>query len=204
MIYNPESFVKYRDLPNLNTMFGNIGHSWNNLLPNDLYIKGLPKVINTDFSTVNSAGAGPDTLHTFSIPAETLKAGDLLDVVYGGNTAANDNNKFLQTEFDGLTIEATGGTDIDDAVGWIFLMRIGIIDSTHIVAVSSFLWNALAVDSPAAIFTTFAAGFMAIGRNRLRTVANMDSNAMVLRVRAGGVVAADIFQNYSEIRLTRF
>lgn len=201
---NRNQLITRADIPNLTPMFGNLGNSWNNPFPNDLFIKSIAKTIHTDFSKVDQSGAGPDTLHTFSFPANSLKVGDIISSVHGGNIAANNNNKEIRTEFDAQVIENTGGLDKDDVQGWIFLTKIGIIDTTHVICVGNLIWGPLDVDSTAAIFNTFTSGFFSGGRNRALTVADITSNAMVLRVRAGGAAAADVYQNFSEIQLTRF
>lgn len=202
----PETFVQYKNLPNYNSMFGNIGKDWNNPLPNDLFIRGVPKVINRQFTRVNSSGAGPDTLHTFTIPAKTLKAGDLVEYWAGGGWAGNDTDKFVHGEFGNLVYENGGALDIDGS-GWVLCSRILVVDVTHVNITHFVVAGAVSLDS-GNVVNTFGLGAIVIVRTLNNTaINNMDSNDSVVRIRSvagAGAAANDIFQDTSEIKLTRF
>lgn len=101
-MYNPTKFVQYKDLPNLTPMFGNIGNSWNNPVPNDLYIKGVPKNIFQNAASAGNIGVGLDTIRTFTIVANSLNNNqDYIDFEFLVLFATNDNDKRLQLEVDG-------------------------------------------------------------------------------------------------------
>ena len=78
-MFNPSGFVKHKELPNFQSMFGNTGKSWDAVFPNDLYIKSIAKNIVNRSDTVLISGAGPVVLHSFSFPAGSLKAGNIID-----------------------------------------------------------------------------------------------------------------------------
>lgn len=204
---NPFSRVLTKDLPNFNSLFGNLGKSWTNPLPNDLHIKGLPKVIERNFARVNSVGAGPDVLHTYTLPAGTVKANDLIEIAYSGGFAANNTDKFVQAQFGGVSYEPGGALDID-ALGWFICTRIGIVDSTHVNIGHFITMGTFHINSDNVTITAFNIGGLTIVRNAdNQVVPDMSSNATVIRVRsvAGvGAAVSDIYQNISEIKLTRF
>src|SRR5262245_46965128 len=62
-----------------------------------------------DNSTVNNSGAGPDTLHTFSLPANSLRNDkDYIDLWYAGGSVNNANTKFVNARFGGNIYEGIG------------------------------------------------------------------------------------------------
>lgn len=168
------------------------------------FIVGIPKVIRLDTSTVSSAGAGPDVLHTYDLPLGTLaNDGDFLDVWYSGATATNNNDKAVQAQFGGVTYESMGAFDIDGQVGWVINVKIVRLSSTSVVASHMMNFNVIAADSAAAVTTFGASGFM-ISRNSVITgLANLNTTATTMRVRSLGVAAGDVFQNLSIIRVTK-
>ena len=171
------------------------------------WAKLSPRCIQRDTSTVNSAGVGPDVLHTYSLPANSLQTdGDYLSVWYGGNFAANDRNKAVNAQFDGQTYEGAGIQDIDSAVGWVLAVRIIRLSSTSVRVSHFLLENALAVDSPGTATSYGTGGQMFCRSNDLAGVANLNSNAITMRVRSvveAGAAAADVVQNLSIIELTQ-
>jgi hypothetical protein len=166
------------------------------------WAKLSPRCIHRNFATTNSAGAGPDVLHTFTVPAGTLVANDFLDVWYAGNTATNDNDKAVQAQFDSQTYENGGLFDYDVGVGWAMTVRIGVIDLTHVIVSHILVLNLAQAGGTVNTFSSGNAGALIISRNTPLTVANLSSNAVVMRVRSLGVAAADVFQNTSIINHT--
>ena len=170
------------------------------------WVRSSPRCINRDFSVVNSAGVGPDVLHTFSLPANSLEAdGDYLTVWYGGSFAVNDRDKTVQAQFDNQDYIAGGAVDLDANTGWVLPSRIMRIDSTHVVIGAYRIANTIAVDSANAP-QTFTEGGYVQGRSITLTVANLNSNAITMRVRSvvgAGAAAADVFQNMSIIELVQ-
>jgi hypothetical protein len=169
------------------------------------WAKDAPRCIRRDFSTVNSAGAGPDVLHTFTLdtPNRLLTDGDYVNSWYaGGFSAGNDRDKAVQAQFDNQNYEGGGALDIDNSTGWVLFSRIMRTSATTVRVSHLLLENQVAIDS-ANVVNTFTLGFNVVARNTALTVANLNSNAITMRVRSivTGGAAADVFQNQSIIEL---
>lgn len=170
------------------------------------WAKSSPRCIHRNTATTNSSGVGPDVLHTFSLPANSLQTdGDYLSVWYAGGFAGVNRDKFVQAQFDNQDYEPGGVFDFDGSTGWLINTR---IIRTSVTAVRiSHLWlaNLLSINSANAASSQNIGGFT-ITRNGSLTVANLNSNAITMRVRsvvAAGAAAADVFQNLSIIELTQ-
>lgn len=159
-----------------------------------------------DLTKVSSSGVGPDVLHTFSLPANTLAInGDYIDVWYAGSFAANDRDKGVQAQFDGQSYEGGGIIDLDGAVGWVIFNRTTRITSTAVRISHVYIANAMAVDS-AGVATSFTAGGFVVTRNTNLTVVNLNTSTITMRVRSlveAGAAAEDVFQNQTIIELYR-
>lgn len=203
-MFNPEAFVKYKDLPNLTSVFGNLSNSWNNDFPNDLYIKGVAKNIRNSSALVQSAAGAPGAitdLDTVTYAAGVFKAGQILDVRYGGFFNSNDNDKNLLVEFGTANVENTGLKDIDD-LGWQLFIRYMIVNATTVrYAMSLIAGMAESTSAP-----VFAGGFgtRIISRGGTLTPANLDSNSQVLRVRGQGTALGDVTKATATIDIMRF
>jgi hypothetical protein len=169
-----------------------------------LILAGVPQNIEVNTSTVNSAGVGPDVLHTFSLPANSLATnGDYLSLWYAGGFAAVNRDKWVQAQFDGTSYEGGGVFDFDLNTGWAMAARITRTDATH-VTVSHILMQNLLEITAANVATSLNAGGAIISRDSNFAVANLNSNAITMRVRsvvAAGAAAGDVFQNLSIIEL---
>lgn len=204
MIYSPESFVKYKDLPNLNTMFGNIGQSWTNPLPNDLFIKGVPKNV---FSGVGAGnvGTGLDTLFAFAFPATSFKQnGANARIIVDGLFGSNDDNKRIAVGFDATTVFDTALQDIDGN-GFRIVLDILRIDATHVNLTISNVFSLLVVNSAGAIVS---GGFhtAAITFNNL-AVQNMDTgsdNSLLVTGESATATNDNVLVNQALIDLVRF
>jgi hypothetical protein len=157
-----------------------------------------------DTSTVNSSGVGPDTLHTFTLPANSLASnGDYIDVWYAGAFSISNRDKAVQAEFGGTAYENSGVLDVDSSTGWVLASRIIRTSPTTVRTSHAIIYNALGV-SPAAVATSFNLGGYVISRNSSFTVPNLVTNPTNMRVRsvvAAGAAAADVFQNQSMIEV---
>lgn len=177
------------------------------LLPNDGYLTGVPKIIDHQFTKVNSSGAGPDTLHTYTMPKKTVKPGDLVEIWAGGGFAANDTDKFIHGEFGNIIYENGGAVDID-GLGWVLCTRVGIVDLTHITVSHFVVFGVFTIASDNVTIGAFNIGGFFVSRSNDNVAINdMDANDTVIRVRSvcgAGAAANDVFQNMSEIKLTRF
>ena len=171
------------------------------------WVRSSPRNIKRDFAKVDSTAGGPDVLHTFTLdtPFRLTADGDYLNVWYGGNFAANDRDKTVQAQFDNQDYIAGGAVDLDQVVGWNIGARIIRVDSTHVRTSSFRIMNSTAVDS-AGVANSFTEGGFVQGRNQDLTVANLNSNAITMRVRSvvgGAAAAADVYQNMSIIELVQ-
>jgi hypothetical protein len=195
------------ELPNLTTVFGNLGNSWNNDFPNDLYIKSVPKNFLTDFGAIVNVGAARTRLHRIPVIANLLKTDkDQLRGKSSGTTASNDNDKSIQFDVDGTNVISMGLTDIDGSIGWIIDYIITRISNTTIRVIADIKINAVAIDS-ANVVTTFTLSHYAEVRNSDVTLAGggtLIANSFNIDVFAQGSSNADITQNYSTIDILRF
>lgn len=158
-----------------------------------------------DVTTVNSSGAGPDVLHTFQLPANSLALdGDYLKVWYAGGFAVVNRDKAIEAQFDNQNYEGTAALNIDNSTGWLLYNRIMRTSPTSVRISSLLLENILfidAADAPA----SFGIGSLAVSRNTGLTVANLNTNAITMRARSvvTGGAANDAFQNLSIIEVYR-
>jgi hypothetical protein len=202
-MFNPEAFVKYKDLPNLTSMFGNLGNSWNNALPNDLYIRGVPKNILSSSTLTNNNGTGLDPLRTFTFPAKSLKSnGDLFHAWLAGVVASNDDNKRLQLSFGGTVLFNSGLFDFDGG-GWQLELLLIRVDATHVNSLILSATGFFAIDSTLALAS--AGVQYNLGNANSLTVNNMDTNSNDLLLECESATAStNIFHNVAKIELTRF
>lgn len=204
-MYNPEAFAKHKDLPNLTAMFGNLGNSWNNPLPNDLFIKGVPKNIQKLFAVADvkgNIGAGTDDLHTYTFPAKGFKQnGDKIHFKYAGLFATNDNDKRIQILFGGQVFEDFGAFDFDSGL-WVVEGDYTRVTTTTVRANS---WGSYG--EPLVMDEGVVSGtpdIIFLGRNIVLTVPDMDANDTILKVTGTATANDDITQTYSWLDLTRF
>lgn len=158
-----------------------------------------------DTSLVNSSGAGPDILHTYTLPANSLaNDGDYLDVWYAGGFAAVNRDKAVQAQFDGTSYENGGVLDIDGSTGWVLFSRIIRTSPVQVRTSHLLLDNVIFVNS-ANVASSFNIGAQVITRNTLFTVSNLNTTDIIMRIRSvvTGGAAGDVFQNQSIIELHR-
>lgn len=203
-MYNPLSYVQFKDLPKFDDLVGQRGIHSTGLFPNDRFIKAVAKNIAKDFTLQQSAAGAPGAvtdLHSVTIPAGALKPNDFFDVYYGGFFNVNNNDKNLVTEFAGQSSETTGLFDVDD-LGWQFHIRYGVFDTTTIAYAMTLLAGLVQADSTPTLVGGF--GGRCISRGGILTVANIDSNASVIRVRGQGTALGDVSKRVAIVNLTRF
>lgn len=204
-MFNPFGFVQHKDLPNIQTMFGNMGNSWNNPLPNDLFINGVSKNIHKtiDNTGIGNQGAGLDLLHSFTLPAKTLrKNGDYLDVIYGGSYANTEANKQLRLRIDSQPIISFGAViDLENGE-WYTKYRLYRASPTLVI------WTGIDMHvhlrmADGAIITSPSGSFL-VPRTNSATVANLDNNNVVLEVHGEGTADGDVLLKIADICVTRF
>lgn len=163
-----------------------------------------PRCIKRDTATAGNTGVGLDTLHTFSLPANSLQTdGDYLNVWYGGTFTANDNDKRINAAFGGTGYEAGGALDFDGAIGWTINARIIRLSSTSVRVSHIYVVNQIFADSANAVNTFTASGFVVSRNTDITGLADLNSNATTMAVSAGSAAGAanDVKQNLSIIEL---
>ena len=207
---NPSSFVQYKDLPNTQSMFGNIGNSWNNPLPNDLYIKGVPKNVFSGGSFIGNVGLGLDTLLSLVFPANSLKNNlDLFKASFGGGFSAggsNDDNKRIQLGFGGVILFNSGLCDLDSFGWWLDLLLVRL-SNTQFNYTINVNFGQVVIDSAPTLSSS--TGSLITGRNgniiTLSGSTTFSGNNQTLLLEAESAAAVDnnIFVNTWDVELTR-
>lgn len=208
-MYNPTKFVQYKDLPNINHLVrrGALNQFDVPITINGLTIKtngqivGIPKNIENNISIVGNVGAGLDVLHTFSLNANSLFSDkDTVSVLYNGSFATNNNTKRIQVEFDSQVIFNSGARDIDIGYAWtIYLDYIRLTSTT--VRASGFALLGLVISGTDGALDTGNSRWFYQAILSAVTVANLNSNAVALRVLAEGTANDDIQCHRSRIDL---
>lgn len=166
-------------------------------LPLDGYITGVAKHIHDDQS-VAQAGAALVTLHTYTLPANALKNDrDYLDIIYGGSTGVNNNNKNFITRVAGNISSQTGAFAFN-GLGWIYRIRYTRLSNVILMTTINGLIGQPGIVGGAIISNGFYFSIQSsVACNDLNT------NTNVIDVQAQGAAAADITQDISSIELTR-
>jgi hypothetical protein len=166
---------------------------------------GLVRNIGINITSVGNVGAGLDPLHSFSLPADSLRNdGDYLHVFFGGDYAANANLKRVVASFGGTAWEDTGLRDLVDGGGWAIAVRIARLSATSVLVSGGIGANSLAVTSLLNVPNTFGEGFLSAARNRLITLLpNLNLNATTILVSGEGTANDDVVQNLSIIELVQ-
>lgn len=165
---------------------------------------GLVRNIEVNIGQVGNVGAGLDPLHSFSLPANSLRSnGDYLLVWYGGDFATNANLKRIVASFGGTVWEDTGLRDLVVNTGWTIVARIARLSSTSVRVSNDIVANSLAVSS-VNVPTTFGEGFLSVGRNRdITGLPDLSANATTMLVSGEGTADNDVIQNLSIIELVQ-
>lgn len=170
------------------------------------WAKLSPRRIKFDTSTVGNVGTGLDVLHTYSLdtPNRLLTDGDELIVWYGGNFAANDNDKRIQAFFGGTAYETLGALiDIDGATGWNIQARIIRLSSSSVRVNHTMIINTLRGDSPTPPNMNTDGGGSVI-LSRTNDIGGLTLNGAITMEVKGETSAAsnnDVIQNMSSIWL---
>lgn len=189
-------------------MFGNLGQSWNNTVPNDLYIKNVPKKIVGRFDSVGNSGVALTTLHSYTIPAGTLKDNDFVTGVGSGSYANNDNNKKVIFVIFGVAVIEdflAGVQDVDGGgslAGWNCNWGVGRIDATHIAIFTNLAGQFYFLDGAGGVIIN--GSFHHLTRNQPSLVVpNLDSNNLIIEFEGQATANNDVTQTYSNVFLTR-
>ena len=165
-------------------------------------IIGIPRNINLDVSVVGNVGGGVDTLHTFTVPINTLaNDNDYLSFFYSGPLALNDNDKSLGLTFGGTNFVNTGALDVDGGA-WEIHGRVIRISNVLIRAICVIHMGFVAISSVNAANGGTVGGVYFTQTAEI-AVADLNTNTLVLSVICTGVANDDIRQNLSEINLVQ-
>jgi hypothetical protein len=155
----------------------------------------------TDLSSVGNVGAGTDTLHTFTLPANTLSAdGDWIRFVYAGSFATNDNDKRIQILFDGQVFEDFGAFDFDAGI-WVVGGDYSRVSPTSVRATSIGMYGEPLVMDEGVVSGT--PDIIYLARNQLLTVSNLSTTAVAMTVTGTATANDDIVQNKSLLQYFR-
>lgn len=165
-------------------------------------IKGYPFCLENNTTATGNITTGLDSLHSYSLPANSLVAnGDFVEVHYGGTFAVNDADKRIQITADSQVAFNSGLKDIDFGV-WRAEVTYTRVSATSLRASGFILMGQIIVSTNGAIDTANSSyDYRAI--NATLTVANLTSNAITLLVQAEGTNTDDIVQNESKVKLTQ-
>ncbi len=209
-MFNPEAFVKYKDLPNLSTLVRrgatnqfDVPITINGLtIKTNGFIVGVPKVVGFNYAKVGNVGSGLDTLHSFTLAANGLPGnGDELECDLAGFAANNTNTKRLVISVGGTTILDTSLLDFE-AFGWISRLLIGRIDATHINVALGHIEGQILVNTTPALIGTSPGSMLSRNSDNL-VVSNLGSNTLTVLVQGEATANDDICQNYSRFRVTQ-
>lgn len=164
--------------------------------------------IHRNLTIIGNIGVGVDDLHSFTLPAGSLAAdGDFLSIDYGGSFASNDNDKRVIALFDGQAYEdgLAAPIDLDGGPnnGWRFLNRIIRVSATSVRVHSLLTAQFLHVNSAGAVIVPGNAGFLLLNRNAALTVANLNNNAIVMKVQGEATSNNDVVQDMSIIEISQ-
>lgn len=187
---------------NTNPVYFGINNTIVGTIKSSGFFVGMPKTMTVDSSVVGNVGGGLDTLHTYTLPANTLSTnGDWIRAVYGGNFAGNDTDKRVNASFGGQVYEGGGVVDIDGG-NWRLEAEFVRLTSTTVRITSIITYGGVSINSANAV-GAFGIGYQSIARITDVTVANLNSNTMVMAVQGEGAANNDVVQNLSIVQATQ-
>lgn len=171
-------------------------------------VKGYPKTIEVNTAIANSSGAGPDTLHSFSLPANSLAAdGDYVEVEYSFVFASNNNDKgvralFHTTEYVNRGINAQ---DIDGILGGVIRATIARLSATSVHVSATMSLDLIFADSQATpvVSTSNNGGMFGASSLAIAGLPDLSANALTMAGQSLGVAAGDVSQRLSVIKLVQ-
>lgn len=170
-----------------------------------IFIPGHPFALEVNTTATGNVGTGLDSLHTYTLAANSLASnGDFIDVSYGGTFINNSaSTKRVVINFGGQVVSSPGLTDITNT-NWYYTIRYIRITATTVRAIGLIRWGG-AASSEAATTVVGPQGSIIDIINTTVTVADLAANTMVLLVQGETSAAADneVVQNASIIQLTQ-
>lgn len=176
-------------------MLINSANSWDNPIPNDLYIKGVPKRIYFNHASFGNTAATLTQLSAYSLKALGLpKDGDSVLLRFAGTFAGNANTKQIDINFGGASVNSTSFAQ--NAGGFTYEIELMRASDVLLTAAGIFVWN---FASPTAGFVNSLYGSIA-GQI---TVPDLDVNDSLIEIKGKGAGANDVLHLYTKIDLTR-
>lgn len=171
------------------------------VLPNDGYIVGVAKHIHQDNVQALGGAGSLVTMQTYTLPAPSLKNdNDFLDVLYGGEFAANNNSKNITIRAGGVVVHSFGLFPIN-GTDWAYKIRYVRTSSTNLRAIALALPVSIALNAATAALTGSGVVFALF--NPTITVADLNNNSCVFDVQGQGTNTTDVAHRHTSIELTR-
>lgn len=160
------------------------------VLPNDGYITGVPKKIAQLLADAGNVSTNSTLIQTVTIPAGTLKNGDIL--WYEGEfvLSATANTKIIQPDFGGQGLSTN---DWENTIGNTQLYYQAKIYRSTATTFRSYVAASLPFTSQSIPYTQFVD----------RTVSSMDTNSLDFTVALQGGATNDIIHRVSSLWLIR-
>ena len=183
--------ITRNEIPNPNRLNGRIVLVGD--LPNDAYIVGVPKVLQSfsdDRPNVSTTGT---TIITIAFPATSLKAtNDYIEYVAEFAFVSNANTKTVQYSFGGQVVGGISWTNTTSTVTQMVL--IGRIYRLTATTFRGYVTCTLPTSGGTLPYTATTTD---------RTVSNMDTNSLNFVVALQGGASNEIFHKASQIMLVR-
>jgi hypothetical protein len=206
-----QPYITRAEIPNLTQLFGNAQNSWNNPLPDDLYIRRVPKNIFSGGAFVGNVGTGLDTLLSLVLPANTMRNdNEFFRGTFGGGLSAggtNDDDKRIQLSFGGNVLFNTGLIDLDQFGFWIDLLLHRRSNTTFNYTVNlnvgQLVFNSTpaVVTSPGSIITAREGNIITLSGG---TTFTGNDQTILLEAESAAAVDNNIFVHNWSVELTRF
>jgi hypothetical protein len=162
---------------------------------------GMPKSFPQILTVIPNIAPGPTNLHSFVLPANSLRSdGDYLEAEQGGNLSGTNNTKTIITTFGGVTASNIA-LDVSTN-GWIHRSRYTRINATTVRVTSTAEWG-IVNRNTAGVSSGSGLGFITSQAADI-AVTNLNANPQTILVTATAGANNDIIQNLSNFKLTQF
>lgn len=163
-------------------------------------ILGYARNLSVNSTAVGTVGAGLDNLHSFVLPAGSLRAdGDYLKIIQGGFFANNGNTKRVQTTIDGQIIFNSALFSFSSG-DWSIATEIIRISVTTVRVTCRAILGQIASVSAATVVVAGGGAVLGARRQGL-TVANLVTNPVTILAQGEGTADNDVVQDSSIIEL---
>jgi hypothetical protein len=166
-------------------------------------IPGYAFALEVNTTQTGNVGGGLDTLHSYTLPINSLASnGDYLKVRYAGTFATNDNDKRVNVTFGGQNVQADAVVD-QDSGSWVIDIEYTRLTSTTVLASYTQDLGSILIASGGAVDAGRTAFFKPV--TTVVTVADLAANttAMVVLGESAGSATDDVVQRLSRIELVQ-